>query len=49
VLRDDVLSALLNLGYHRPLAERAVDGVIREGDEGSFEHVLRHALRELAK
>jgi len=49
VLRHDVLSALLNLGYHRPLAERAVDGVIREDEEGSFEHVLRHALRELAK
>src|SRR5205807_7076521 len=25
VLRDDVLSALMNLGYHRPLAEKAVD------------------------
>ena len=24
-LRDDVLSALINLGYHRPLAEKAVD------------------------
>jgi len=24
-VRDDLLSALMNLGYHRPLAEKAVD------------------------
>jgi Holliday junction DNA helicase RuvA len=49
-LRDDVLSALLNLGYHRPLAERAVGAALksRAGSEG-FEHALRQALRELAK
>ena len=29
-LRDDVLSALMNLGYHRPLAEKAVDAA-RQG------------------
>lgn len=48
-LRDDVLSALLNLGYHRPLAERAVDATLKRGGGESFEHVLRHVLRELAK
>ena len=49
-LRDDVLSALLNLGYHRPLAERAVEAALTStaGAEG-FEHALRQALRELAK
>ena len=49
-IRDDVLSALLNLGYHRPLAERAVEAALKSasGAEG-FEHVLRMALRELAK
>ncbi|MGC4085732.1 MAG: RuvA C-terminal domain-containing protein [Vicinamibacterales bacterium] len=26
---DDVLSALINLGYHRPLAEKAVDAAIK--------------------
>ena len=48
--RDDVLSALLNLGYHRPLAERAVEAALGSapGAEG-FEYVLRQALRELAK
>jgi holliday junction DNA helicase RuvA len=48
-LRQDVLSALLNLGYHRPLAERAVDGAIKSGGEEGFERTLKNALRELAK
>ena len=48
-LRTDVLSALMNLGYHRPLAERAVDAALKHGTGSSFEGVLRHALRELAK
>ncbi len=51
-LRDDVLSALVNLGYHRPLAERAVDAALKAfgGPSGAvFEPTLRRALRELAK
>ena len=48
-LRTDVLSALMNLGYHRPLAERAVDTALKLDTGSSFESVLRHALRELAK
>ena len=48
-LRTDVLSALMNLGYHRPLAERAVDSALKQSTGSSFEGVLRHALRELAK
>jgi Holliday junction DNA helicase RuvA len=48
-LREDVLSALLNLGYHRPPAERAVDGALKNGGEASFELTLKHALRELSK
>ena len=47
-LRDDVLSALMNLGYHRPLAEKAVDAAIK-GKSGDFEGTLRQALRELAR
>lgn len=47
-LRQDVLSALLNLGYHRPLAERAVDAALKSGD-GSFEQTLRRALRAMAR
>ena len=47
-IRNDVMSALLNLGYHRPLAERAVNEVLTD-KLGTFEEVLRQALRELAK
>ena len=48
-LRSDVLSALVNLGYHRPLAERAADAALTASSAGSFESTLKHALRELAK
>ena len=48
-LRDDVLSALINLGYHRPLAERAVEAAVKATPDGDFERTLRQALRELAK
>jgi Holliday junction DNA helicase RuvA len=48
-LRDDVLSALINLGYHRPLAEKAVDAVVKSSPGGDFERTLKHALRELAR
>ena len=47
-LRDDVMSALLNLGYHRALVERAVAEVMTKSN-GDFEETLRQALRELAK
>jgi Holliday junction DNA helicase RuvA len=47
-LRDDVLSALVNLGYHRPLAEKAVDAAIKS-NAGDFEGTLRQSLRELAR
>lgn len=47
--RGDVLSALLNLGYHRPLAEKAVDRVLRAGGEVGFEETLKAALQELAR
>ena len=48
-LRDDLLSALINLGYHRPLAEKAVESAVKATPEGDFEQILRRALRELAK
>ncbi len=46
--RSDVLSALVNLGYHKPLAERAVDTALKATSGGSFEATLRQALRELS-
>jgi Holliday junction DNA helicase RuvA len=48
-LRDDVLSALINLGYHRPLAERAVEAAVKATPDGDFERTLKQALRELAR
>ena len=48
-LRADVLSALINLGYHRPLAERAVESVLKANAAGTFEQTLKLALRELAR
>ena len=47
-MRGDLLSALLNLGYQRPLAERAVVAALEAGD-GTFEQTLRQALKELAR
>jgi Holliday junction DNA helicase RuvA len=51
-VRDDVLSALVNLGYHRPLAEKAVDAALEmhgSSPDAGFERILKQALRELAK
>ena len=48
-LRDDLLSALQNLGYHRPLAEKAVDAALGAGGEPTFEVALKAALRELMR
>ena len=49
-LRDDLLSALMNLGYHRPLAEKAVEAALKTiGREAGFERTLKQSLRELAK
>ena len=52
ILRDDVVSALVNLGYHRPLAEKAAEAAITaagSSSDASFERVLKQALREVAK
>jgi Holliday junction DNA helicase RuvA len=52
ILRDDAVSALVNLGYHRPLAEKAAEAAIKtigSTSEASFERVLKQALREVAK
>jgi holliday junction DNA helicase RuvA len=48
-VRADVLSALVNLGYHRPLAEKAVDAALKAPGEAAFERVLRDALRRMTK
>jgi len=48
-VRSDSLSALLNLGYQRSSAEKAIDNAIAEGGDVTVESVLRRVLRKLAR
>jgi Holliday junction DNA helicase RuvA len=48
-VRADALSALLNLGYQRTGAEKAIDSALGEGGDLSVESVLRRSLRKLAR
>ena len=48
-LRDDLLSALLNLGYQRAVAEKAVDKVLQRSTAAGFEDSLREVLRGLMR
>ena len=46
---DDALSALVNLGYQRNAAEKALQQARQEGVEASVQKLLRAALQKLAK
>jgi Holliday junction DNA helicase RuvA len=48
-VREDALSALLNLEYPKAAAEKAITAAMQEGGELSVEIILRRALRQLAK
>ncbi len=48
-LRDDVVSALVNLGYQRPAVEKAVESALKADGDHSFESTLRQALRQLSR
>jgi len=48
-VRADALSALLNLGYQRSGAEKAIDNALGEGGEITVESILRRSLRKLAR
>src|SRR5688572_4882941 len=48
-LRDDLLSALINLGYQRGAAEKAVEKVLKERPAERFEDALKAVLRALMK
>lgn len=47
-LKEDVLSALANLGYPRPQAERALEKAVRQSPDARFEDLLRLTLRLVA-
>jgi len=49
LLQEDILSALVNLGYPRGGAERALSAVLQSGDcDRNFEDLLRNTLRRLS-
>jgi Holliday junction DNA helicase RuvA len=48
-MEEDVLSALTNLGYQRPLAEKAVATVMRNSGTKEFDAMFREALALLSK
>ena len=49
VVRSDALSALLNLGYQRSAAEKAIDAGLNEGGDITVESILRRSLKKLAR
>ena len=48
-LREDTLAALLQLGFPKPAADKAITGAIQEGGDLSVETLLRRSLRQLSK
>jgi Holliday junction DNA helicase RuvA len=46
---DDALSALINLGYQRAAAEKALNQAAKEGTEITVQKLLRRSLQILAK
>ena len=46
---DDALSALVNLGYQRNAAEKALQDAAKNGAEMNVQKLLRSALQKLAK
>jgi len=48
-LRDDLLSALINLGYQRAAAEKAIEKILSNTANPPFEQALRQVLRALMK
>jgi Holliday junction DNA helicase RuvA len=46
-LREDLVSALVNLGYHRQAIDKIVDKIVKA--DAKFEDLLRLALKELSR
>jgi Holliday junction DNA helicase RuvA len=47
-MREDIISALVNLGYQKAQAERALNAVLKQTPDAKFETALKSALRNLA-
>jgi holliday junction DNA helicase RuvA len=48
-MRDDLISALINLGYQKASAEKAVSAVLKEDSDTNFEVALKQSLRRLVR
>ena len=48
-VRGDAFSALLNLGYQRSGAEKAIEAALSEGGDITVESILRRSLKKLAR
>jgi Holliday junction DNA helicase RuvA len=48
-VKDDVLSALVNLGYQRAAVEQTVEQVAKRAKVEDFEPMLREVLKDLAR
>jgi holliday junction DNA helicase RuvA len=48
-VEEDVLSALVNLGYQRPAAEKALAAVLKGERPESFDQIFRTTLGQLSK
>ncbi|PYX49015.1 MAG: Holliday junction branch migration protein RuvA, partial [Acidobacteria bacterium] len=48
-VEEDVLSALLNLGYQRAAAEKTLVVATKAGKASSFDQLFREALGQLSK
>jgi len=48
-LREDLVSALVNLGYHRQAIDKVLDQALTGGAASRFEDVLRSALKGLSR
>jgi len=48
-MRDDLISALTNLGYHRQSIDQVLERLSGRTDAVRFEDVLRSALKELSR
>ncbi len=48
-VRDDTVAALIQLGYPKAVAERAVTAALREEGEQSIEAVLKRSLKRISR
>ena len=48
-LREDLVSALSNLGYHRQAIDKVLDKLLATKSDARFEDVLRAALKDLSR